>query len=406
MKKSAKKIIKYIFIFSFIFILMTNSTNVLAAVNQGDTLGDLKNQLKDLKNKQQQAKNKEKQTQAEIDSNKKKMSNAEYELEQTKSEIENTKIEIEKTNEDIANVKAESEDILRLYQKLESENVYMSYITGASSMTELIMRIDAVSQLIDYNQNKLNELELLIKTNEKLTEKLNDFQVELEEKIVAYDKSIEVLGDELADLVEGAITIEQEIDALEETIKGYEKLGCKDDQEIAACINATNNNGWVKPISKGRITSLYGYRSRPTANASSFHRGVDIGIAEGTKVYAAAAGSVGAIVRKASCGGNMVYIWAYVNGKPYTYVYMHLLEINVEVGQQVNINTVIGRSGGGSTSIKRGGYDKCTTGAHLHHGLAEGGFYGTKKLPLSKFNSNTISPPGYPGLYQWFYNRY
>ena len=207
-------------------------------------------------------------------------------------------------------------------------------------------------------------------------------------------------------MVEGAITIDDEIKSVKEQIKQYEQLGCKDDQLLTTCINIVSSKGWLKPVAKGKISSVYGKRKAPTANASTFHRGVDISLAEGTKVYATAPGTVGAIVRKASCGGNMVYVWTYVNGKPYTYVFMHLLEINVEVFQEVTVNTVIGKSGGGSTSITKGGYDKCTSGAHLHYGLASGGFYGSSKsLPLSKFNANTIEPPGYPGKYQWFYHR-
>lgn len=405
MSKGIRKKFNNIFLICLVLILIFSSTNVYAAIKKGDTLGDLKTQLKDLQNKKKQNENKKNQTKEEINANKNNIITAENELEETRSEVQSLKHEIVRMNEDIEKVKAESEDILRMYQKLESENVYMSYITGASSITEMIMRFDAVSQFIDSNQEKIEELELLISTNEKLNKKLDEYEAKLEKNIVAFEKSIETLDAELDDLIEGSLSIDEEIAALKETIKGYEALGCKDDQELLACVNVTNNIGWLKPVTRARVTSLYGYRKKPTANASSFHRGIDIGLSEGTKVYATAAGSVGAIVRKASCGGNMVYVWAYVNGKPYTYVYMHLLEISVEVGDKVGLNTVIGKSGGGSTSKSRGGYDKCTSGAHLHVGISEGGFYGTKELPLSKFNSHTINPPGYPGLYQWFYSR-
>ena len=380
------------FIVVFIICLFVGS-NCLAAINQNDTLGDLKTQLKALQAKQQQKQNEKKKTQSEIDANKRKMQNAANELEETKANIAELEKQIEITNEDITKVKAESEELLVLYQELDSENIYVSYITGASSMTDLIMRMDVINQLTEYNEQKLDELEMLINNNNKLNKELAKYQVKLNENIVAYEQSIEELGDELADLELGALTIDQEITALQETIKSYEKLGCKDDQLLTACVSVANNSGWLKPISKGRINSLYGYRSRPTANASSYHKGIDIGTAEGT------------IVRKSSCGGNMVYVWAYVNGKPYTYVFMHLLQISVNVGDTVGVNTQIGLSGGGSTASRNGGYDTCTTGAHLHYGLASGGFYGTKELPLSKFNSNTMNPPGYPGLYQWFYSR-
>ena len=46
---------------------------------------------------------------------------------------------------------------------------------------------------------------------------------------------------------------------------------------------------------------------------------------------------------------------------------MHLASINVKLGQEVNVTTVIGKSGGGGYTLKKnGGWDTCSTGAHLH----------------------------------------
>ena len=386
------------------FGFLMNPIGVKSAIKSGDTLASLRNQLKELQNKQAEQKNKKQKTQSEITANTNQMHKAEAELQQTRDEISTLTNQIDKTNEEINKLKEENESLLILYQKLEQENFYVNYVTGASTMTDLIMRLDAINQLTEYNQERLDELEMLIKNNEKMNKQLANYQVTLDNKIVAYEASIEELGDVLAELEEGAVTIQEEINAMKELIKYYENMGCKEDQDLIACVSVANNSGWLKPVPKGRITSLFGYRVSPTAGASSNHKGIDIGVAEGTKVYATAAGTVGAIVRKSSCGGNMVYIWVYVNGKPYTTVFMHLLQINVNVGDKVTVNTVIGLSGGGSTGTKHGGYDRCTTGAHLHYGLAEGGFYG-KDIALSKFNSHVINPPGYPGLYQWFYTR-
>lgn len=388
-------------VFTWLFI----PANTFAA-GKNDTLGSLKQSLKELQQKEQDNKNKKQKTQNEITANKKKMQTAESKLVETREEIDNIEKQIEHTNSEIESLKKETEELLTLYQKENTENYYYSYITGASSITDLIMRIDAMKLLTAHNDQKLNKLELLIKSNEKLKKELANYKVKLNKRIVEYEDSIEELGDVLAELEEGAVTIQDEIKNMKALIKRYEDLGCKDDQLLTVCVSVANNNGWLKPVSKGRITSTFGYRKSPTAGASSYHRGVDIGIAEGTKVYPTANGVVGAIVEKSSCGGNMLYIWATVNGKPYTYVFMHLLRIDVKVGDKVRIDTPVAISGGGSTGTKHGGYDRCTTGAHLHYGLADGGFYGSNKsTPLSKFNAHAINPPGYPGLYQWFYSR-
>ena len=365
-----------------------------------ETLGELKAELKDLQNKKAAQDSKKKQTESEIAANKKKVIQTSNELEKTKAEIETVKKEIEETNLKIDDLKDDSESILRLYQQLESENVYMAYITGASSMTDLIMRMDAIKELTDYNEAKINEMEQLSVDNKKLNKQLDKYEVTLNERIEDYNAAIDALGDELEGIEEGVVDLATQISQKKETIKIYENMGCKDDELLAVCSSLKDSSGWLKPVAKGRITSLYGNRTAPTAGASSNHKGIDIGVAEGTPAYATANGTVGAIVRKSSCGGNMVYVWVRVNGEPYTFVFMHLLEIKVSVGDAVNVNTVIGLSGGGSTAKKKGGYDRCTTGAHLHYGLAKGGFYDS-----SNFNAHTINPPGYPGLYQWFYSR-
>ena len=316
-------------------------------------------------------------------------------------DIENVNKNIEKTNAEIEEIKDETIELLVLNQKIESENIYLSYITGASTMTELIMRSDMIDMLTSYNNARLKELELLTENNNKLKKSLKEHQEELDKKRKEYEKLAETLGEEYAKMNEGYVTIEEEIKTMKELIKYYEDYGCKLDEDLMACVDVENNTKWLKPVTKGVITSLVGYRDAPTPTVGTNHTGIDIGVKEGTNVYPTANGVVGAIVRKSSCGGNKLYIWTYVNGKKYTYVYMHLKEIKVSVGEKVNVNQVVALSGG-----LKYGYDQCTTGAHLHYGLAEGHHFGSAgDLALSKFNSYIINPPGFPGLGQWFYGR-
>ena len=408
---SKKSLINYLIILLLFLVLFTTRAYATTVIGKDETLGSLKESLKALQKKEQDNKNKKTKTQSEINANKTKIKNAENELMKTQLEIGTIEEQIEHTNGEIQKLKNETENLLVLYQKLENENIYVTYATGASSMTELIMRIDAINQLTDYNEQQLNNLEMLIKNNEKLNVKLDGYKEKLDSNIIAYENSIEELGDELAELEEGAVTIQDEIQNMQALIKRYQNMGCKDDQLLTDCVKISDNSGWLKPVSKGKITSLYGYRSSPTANASSYHKGVDIGVSEGTSVYPTANGEVAAIVYPTTnatrCGGKKLYIWTYVNGKKYTYVYMHLMEIKVNVGDKVTTDMVVALSGGGpKANLTNKLSDNCTTGPHLHYGLASGGWYGySKDTPLSSFNSHTMNPPGYPGLYQWFYSR-
>lgn len=409
MNKSVLYILRIFFLIMFLSYMPLEYAS--AASNSEQTLGGLRQALKDLQAKQAAQNNKKTQTKNEIQANVRNKEKAENELEETKVEIAKTEEKIVKTEEEISKLKSQMEELIVTYQKLTNENIYLSYVTGAGTVTEMLMRIEAVNRIIESNKQKLDEMETLIKNNEKMNKQLDLYQEKLEKNIVTYEAAKERLTGQLEELEEGAVTIQDEINNTKKQIQALEDLGCKENQTFSQCyaekFSSFNNNGWLKPLTKGRITSLYGKRTAPTAGASTYHKGIDIGVSEGTKVYPTANGVVGAIVERSSCGGNMLYIWVTVNGKQYTTVFMHLLEIKVKVGDPVTVNQVVALSGGGAhTASKYGGYDRCTTGAHLHYGLASGGWYGSSKsTPLSSFNSHTMNPPGFPGLYQWFYSR-
>ena len=400
------KVLNFVRVLFLVLFLSYESLEYVYAATQlkGDeTLGTLKQTLKDLQAKQAAQNNKKNQTKSQINANIKSKEKAEDDLISAKKEVEDTELAIEKTKNEIDELKVEIENLLQLYQKGENENVYLNYITGASSVTELVMRMDAVNLFTEYNKQRLDEMETLIKNNEKKSKELVVYQDKLDKKIVELEKINESLGETLAELEEGAVTIQDEIKNMQELIKYYEGFGCKDNQLLSVCINSTDNQGWLKPVTKGRITSLYGKRTSPTKRASSYHKGIDIGVSEGTPVYPTANGVVGAIVERSSCGGNMLYIWVTVKGKQYTTVFMHLKSFapGIKVGSKVYTNQVVAYSGGGKSTM---GYDQCTSGAHLHYGLASDGWYGSNKS-LGSFNSHTMNPPGYPGIYQWFYSR-
>src|SRR5699024_9681472 len=54
----------------------------------------------------------------------------------------------------------------------------------------------------------------------------------------------------------------------------------------------SGNGTLAYPVASPRITSGYGYRTAPTAGATSRHDGIDFGRATGTPIYASEAGTV------------------------------------------------------------------------------------------------------------------
>lgn len=378
--------------------------------NSDLTLAQMRTQLEKLK--QQKAENEHQQevTEAEKEAKNRALSNTYAKIEETQTKVEEAKQSIEESNARIAELNQQTQELMSYYQILSGNNTYMEFITDSSSMTELIMRSDAIEQLSSYNQEKLLELENLIDDTEQKQVELLEYEDELNANVADYQKQLEEIDSSLIQFSDISMSIDEQIEMLEDSIETNEKMGCKESETLNACtlrlsrendVDYTwyvNNYGWLKPVTKGRISSLFGWRSVP--GQSSYHSGIDIAISEGTNVYPAASGVVIRTVSRSSCGGNQIYIQAVVNGEVYTMQYAHLLEVYVKKGDTVDVNDVIALSGGYSTASRYGGYDTCTTGAHLHFGVSKGAY-----TSFSAYTANLIDPPGFPGKGSWFYSR-
>lgn len=398
-----KRYFKVLLALLLVVTIVSGPINVNAKA--AETLGDLRDELAALQKEKRDNESKKKNTQAEINNKSAAVKKANDDIVKAENDIEAAKIKISESEAEIDKITAETEELLRFMQIMNGENAYLEYVTGASSMTEMIMRLKAVDQITTSNRESMDALKELIKQNEELQVELAAKQVELESKIVEYESRISSLGKDLSELAEISEDIDDQIKNQKALIKSYEDMGCKEDQKLTSCVNIAKNAGWLKPLTKGRVTSLWGYRIHPTKGYYKFHNGIDLGIGEGTKIYAAASGTVAAVTYKSSCGGNKVYVHSYVNGKAYTHYYFHLLSVKVKVGDKVSTDTIVGTVGGKSTKS----YDKCTTGAHLHFGIAKGFYLGGGSegySSYSKFTSNSMNPPGFPGKGVWFYSRY
>lgn len=116
--------------------------------------------------------------------------------------------------------------------------------------------------------------------------------------------------------------------------------------------NGNSEGVMMWPTDGTTITSKFGYRNAPTAGASTNHRGVDIGIASGTNIYAVESGTVTTAGFNNSAGN-----WVIIDhGNGYVTKYMHNSVLKVRAGEKVERGQVIALSG--STGV--------STGPHLH----------------------------------------
>ncbi|MBE6140790.1 MAG: hypothetical protein E7172_04575 [Firmicutes bacterium] len=396
-----KKIINNIFrCVLIILILITSVTGVIPVKAAANTLSGLKGELATLQKKKNDAETKKKLTQSQIIAQNNAIKEANDEIEKSEQKVIEAKVAIEESNKKISEYENKTEELMAFYQIMTGENSYYEFITDSSSMTELIMRSDAISEIVNYNKEKLDELENLIEENEQLQVEMIKYEKKLNNDIISYENKIDELGVELIQFSDIAITIDDEISLMRQKIKYYEDLGCKPDQDLDTCEMLANNSGWLKPLVKGKVTSLFGYRN--VAGQSSNHSGIDLGgVSEGTTVYSVTSGKVVGIINKSDCGGNQVYVQSIVKGQKYTILYAHLLSISVKLGDSITNETIIGKMGGGSTAKRNGGYDRCTTGTHLHLSVSKG-----HNIQYAKFVANLINPPGFPGKGVWFYSRH
>ena len=109
------------------------------------------------------------------------------------------------------------------------------------------------------------------------------------------------------------------------------------------------------------ITDYFGAREAPTAGASTYHQGLDIGCSMSSSVSAAAPGTVTAAGYN-SWAGNYVTIY---HGEGLSTTYMHLSGFAVSTGDYVSGGQLIAYSG--STGI--------STGPHLHFAVEVNGSY-------------------------------
>ena len=119
------------------------------------------------------------------------------------------------------------------------------------------------------------------------------------------------------------------------------------------------------------VSSYYGYRKNPITGEEQFHRGVDIAVPTGTRVYATHDGRVVEAAYDSHYGNYVV-----MELEGFVTKYAHMDSLNVQAGQSIEKGTVIGTTGNTGSS----------TGSHLHiECLYNGEYYN----PLFYFEAGT-----------------
>lgn len=376
-----KKIINILCVISLIILTICPTTKVEAA---SATLKDFKNDLAKVQAEKAENNRLTNESIRQIDAKRNAILNANNTIKDNENKVEEAKEKVLESQEEIKIKSEELKDVIKImqYSKVNSSEMYMDYIIDSSSISELMERQKVVEQIINHTQKQLDDLDELIKKNEKLQVTLADANDDLNKNISDYEKQVA----ELEAFIEKRATIgldyDEKIKAYQNNIKAFEEAGCKDNDLIDICFysKGMSSGAFSRPLNSGRVTQAWG---------NNGHKGMDLGgNPKGTPVYAPASGTVAHVAYKQKCGGNEIYMHFNVAGKAYTGEFAHLTAIYVKPGQKVTKGTVIGTVGGDSSTWY---YDKCTSGTHLHYSIAYGYYLGSGVNGYSKWSTFTAN---------------
>ena len=286
---------------------------------------------------------------------------------------------INQTAEELAQTEQQEAEQYELFCKrvraMEEQGTvdYWSVLFRANSFGDLLSRLDAVNEIMEYDQRVIEQLKALQVEIAEKKASLEDSKAQTEAakaELVSRKKELDAQRQEAINLIKEIQGNESKyqstlkaLDAEEERIQAnIVKLS----KELAAQQAAqgkpvqSSSGGYIWPVDSRYITSTVGGRTSPGGVGSTNHKGTDIGrVGYTSPIYASKAGTV-IVSQYSSSYGNYVVV---SHGSGNTTLYAHMSSRKVEVGQYVNQGAVLGITGSTGNS----------TGPHLHFEITENG---------------------------------
>ena len=282
--------------------------------------------------------------------------------------IEEYEREIEKIGKSIAKNELESERKLEAYKARlrvnyeDSFGNYLDVILGSEDMADMLVRVERVGRMLEYETKLLKEIETLkdsLVTDkaalDDLYSKQQDQKKELEGDRVVLEGKVE---EAVSLLKTSNLTAAQEQERLEEVQAAEEALSIELEnylKELAKKQQSAYVGGefiWPVELSNKRISSQYANRISPITGKKEYHNGIDIPAPYGSNVYASNSGTV----IKSEWHYSYGYYVMIDHGGGNSTLYAHNSKLLVKVGDKVKQGDVIARIGSTGHS----------TGNHCH----------------------------------------
>ena len=403
---------------ALLVVLLTGGLlfNAIVILTHAASSSALKQQINTLKNQADQIAAKQNELSQQISQNKSdtvdvvsKKANIDQQMELTRQQIENLNDQIQQYNLMIAAKRDELEATqleeerlnqqykLRLRSMEESGDIsYWSILFSSSSFTDLLDRVDMISEIAEADQKMIAEIQAVAAEIEESRAEIEEDRANLEnvkaelavleEKLTEQRAEADTVITELAakqgELESDAETYkamrEQVRQEILDTQAAYEKA--LSDEEAARKIaearrkaqanqkpkptasssGGGGSGGFMHPLGGGGYVSQpYGYRNHPLYGYYAMHYGVDIAAGRGTPIYATKSGTVTGAGYSEVNGYNV----SINHNDGYASVYAHMTNFVVSAGETVSKGQVIGYVGDSGWA----------TGPHLHFELLYGG---------------------------------
>ncbi len=307
----------------------------------------------------------------------------ENEISILEGEIEIQKIRISDKHDEIEkNTYLYGERLRAMY--LSGNDSVASILMGSSNFFDMLMRLEWVKRVADYDANLIDRLT-------EMKEEYEAQQLQLENNMAALEETVEITegkkaeqenlkaeaDDRLEELnrlcreSEGVIEqLEGLVDDFNDDIETYKKQQDEIEEEIQEIIRAKSRAQYMGDLPEGTflwpapgnqvISSPYGRRDGES------HKGIDIRAGKGDDITAANSGIVIKVNNSCThnygkhgscgCGGGFGNYCIIDHGGGYSTLYGHATKITVKEGDHVTTGDVIGYVGSTGWS----------TGYHLH----------------------------------------
>ena len=194
--------------------------NVYAA-GENTTLKDLKDKLAEYEKKYNKVQSDKAEVTKKIKDIEKELEEIAEDIDKCEEDIEYAKAKIKELNKEIDNKQLEIDNLISFEQISSGDNIYLEYVFNAKSFTDFIYRVSVVEQLTEYNDGLIDQMNELIKKNEKTQEELKKKIEENEDNAKKLNKTLEKHNLTMDDLIDDHKDAEADLEASRKEVIGY-----------------------------------------------------------------------------------------------------------------------------------------------------------------------------------------